>query len=179
MKPHYRLAIIPFLLLFSCKQYKRAVVNDVSMLVVEGRSFAEPPPPPGIACGRGGSLKEWFVQICKTEKPDIEDSVTKYRFVLYDNGPCYLICLLNRKDYPQGDSMSAHSTRRKPVPVFTSLSKTEYKGLDWLQVMEKVTTQLGDFVMIPEYRKSSLAKATSIIIQFDNESMLRLQKQKK
>lgn len=177
MKPHHRLAIIPvLLLLLSCKQHHPIIVNGLSTWVIEGRSYViEPQPPPGISCDKEVSLKEWFVHICETEKPDKEDSIPKYRFVLYDNGPCYLICLLNRKDYPQGDSMPTNTNRSIPPPVFRSLSKTAYKGLDWERVIEKVGSQLDELIMLPEYRNSALSNAKSISISFDNESLVRLQ----
>ena len=177
MKPHRRQIIFPaLLLLFSCIQHHTTLIHaETTVEVADTNTFAEPPPPLDISCSHPVSLQEWFIQVCKTEKPDKADSVAKYHFVLYDKEDCYLICLVKSKDYPWVDPQQPQKPGNKPLPEFSSLSKTEYKDLPWEKVLEKVTKQLGEFVMIPEYRNSALAKAKSIVIQFDNESMLRLQ----
>ena len=151
----------------SCKhQEKKIIFQDVTVEhVFEDTENIEEPPPPSAVCLNPVPLKNCFVKICSTEKP-VKDSL-RYRFILFETNNCYSIGL---KTLGLGSTKKDSTTFDK----FYSLSKVEYKNLAWKEVLNKIKFQLKEFCKTTEFENSSLAKAKSITIIFDDRDLLIL-----
>lgn len=160
---YFILALVFVQLAIACnsQQKKVVIVSDVSY---EEKEQPEPPPP-SFSCASSFTLKEYFLKICTTEKPK-KDSIA-FNFMFWDSENCYAI----------GLNPSEESTAKKdnaPFSKYYSLSKNEYKNLAWNQVLNKIKSQLKEFSKTKEFENSSLSKAKTITIKFDDGDLISL-----
>ncbi|HET6768237.1 MAG TPA: hypothetical protein VFH08_12580, partial [Chitinophagaceae bacterium] len=133
---------------------------------------APEPPPPSFSCSNSVTLQEWFFKLCDTEKS--EKDVIAYNFGLFETGNCYAIHLVDSIAYEKDDQDAARQNERDTSVNYFPLSKTEYEAMEWKQVLDKIKSQLGEFVKTEKFKNSYFRKAQSITIRFDDGDLLRL-----
>ena len=155
-------------LVLSCNDKIETQVEDVSMTETER---APEPPPPSFSCSNSVSLQEWFFRLCDTEKP--QKDVIAYNFGLFETRNCYAIHLVDAEEYERDDP-DAGKKEPDTSGTYYPLSKDEYEALEWKQVLNKIKSQLEEFVKTEKFRNSYLQKAKTITIRFDDGDLLRL-----
>jgi hypothetical protein len=176
MKPLYLIvAVIVGSLAFGCAgKTREIIVTDVSLKTMEAEpDFLEPPPaPPSLRLSGAMTLKECFVKICHREKPGPTD--TAYNFGLYKIKNSYVAFFIESKAYKKNAEEWMTKKGVDYLDKYYPLSKNEYKGLSWEQFLDKIRSELKKFSDTDQFKSSSLAKAKSITIRFDDAKFLRL-----
>ena len=152
----------------ACGDKVETQVEDISM--TETERAAPEPPPPSFSCSNSVTLQEWFFKLCDTEKP--RNDVIAYNFGLFETDNCYAIHLIDSNEM---DDLAA--ARKEGTGTFFNyypLSKNEYEALEWKQVLNKIKSQLEEFVNTEKFKNSSLAKAKTITMRFDDGDLLGL-----
>ena len=153
----------------ACNDKIETQVEDVSMTETES---APEPPPPSFSCSNSVTLKEWFFKLFDSEKP--EKDVIDYSFGLFETDNCYAIHLVDSKEYEKDDPDAARENEPDSSVNYYPLSKKEYEALEWKQVLNKIKSQLKEFVKTEKYKNSSFAKVKTMTMHFDDGDLLRL-----
>lgn len=157
-------------LILACKHNTQVQMKDITTIA---ESVPAPePPPPSFSCSNSVTLQEWFFKLCDTEKP--EKDIIAYNFELFETENCYAIHLIHAKEYEKEDQVPTGKNDPENSDNYYPLSKNEYKELNWKQTLNKIRSQLNEFVKTEKFKNSSLAKAKTITIRFDDGDMLRL-----
>lgn len=161
----------PFLLclVLACNDKIETQVEDVSMTETVR---APEPPPPSFSCLNSVPLQEWFFKLCDTEKP--KKDVIAYNFGLFGSDNCYAIHLVDSIQYEKDDRDTARKNEPDASVSYYPLSKSEYEALEWKQVLNKIKSQLEEFVKTERFKNSYLAKAKIITMRFDDGDLLSL-----
>lgn len=156
-------------LLFACNNKIETQAEDVSMTETER---VPEPPPPSFSCSNSVTLQEWFFKLCDTEKP--KKDVIAYNFSLFQTDNCYAIHLVDSIQYEKNDRDTARKNEPDASVSYYPLSKSEYEALEWKQVLNKIKSQLDEFVKTERFKNSSLAEAKIITMRFDDGDLLSL-----
>lgn len=163
------IAILTGQLILSCSGKREVEVTEIT---IEETVYTPEPPPPSFSCSSAVTLHEWFFKSCDMEKPR-KDTVT-YEFGFFETDNCYAVYLIDSGGYKKRGSVSANQNDDEQSVKYYPLSKNEYRDLDWKQVMSKMKLQLEDFAKSKKFINSSLAKAKSITLFFDDGEKVRL-----
>lgn len=158
-------------LVLACNDKIETQVEEVTMTETESKAAPEPPPP-SFSCSNSVTLKKWFFKLSDSEKPDKD--VIAYNFSLFETGSCYAIHLVDSIQYEKDDGDTAGKDEPDTSVGYYPLSKSEYEALEWKQVLNKIKSQLEEFVKTERFKNSYLAKAKSITMRFDDGDLLRL-----
>jgi hypothetical protein len=156
-------------LLLACNDKIETQVEDISITESEG---APEPPPPSFSCSNSVTLQEWFFKLCDAEKPG--KTVVAYKFELFETDNCYAIHLIDSIEYKKGEQGLARKKDSDTSVNYYPLSKNEYEELEWKQVLNKIKSQLNEFVKTEKFKNSSLAKAKDITMRFDDDDLVKL-----
>ena len=157
-------------LVLACGDKIETQVEDISM--TETERAAPEPPPPSFSCSNSVTLHEWFFKLADAEKP--EKDIIAYNFALFQTDSCYAIHLVDSIQYKKDDRDTAGKNDPDTSVSYYPLSKGEYETLEWKQVLNKIKSQLEEFVKTEKFKNSYLAKAKIITIRFDDSDLLRL-----
>lgn len=155
----------------ACNGKPEVEVRNVT--VEETKNAPEPPPPPpSFSCSNSLTLQEWFFKLCDEEKPG--GAIIAYNLGLFDTDNYYAIYLIDSNEHAKEDQVSATKNDHERSTEYYPLSKTEYKDLKWEQVLDKIKSQLKEFIKTEKFKNSSLAKAKAITIRFDDGDLVRM-----
>ena len=156
-------------LVFACNDKIETQVEEITMTETETETAPEPPPP-SFSCSNSGTLREWFFKLCEKAKP--EKPVVAYKFELFETGNCYAIHLVdsNEKDDHDGAGKNDADISFNYYP----LSKNEYEGFEWKQVLDKIKSQVKEFLNTEKFKNSSFAKVKTMTMRFNDSDVLRL-----
>ena len=166
---YFVLTVFLVQLVFACNDKIETRVEEITMTETETATAPEPPPP-SFSCSTSGTVEEWFFELCETAKP--EKPVVAYKFELFEIGNCYAIHLVDSNE--NDDQDPAGKNDADTSFNYYPLSKIEYEGLEWKQVLAKIKSQVKEFVNTEKFKNSSLAKAKIITMRFDDGDLLRL-----
>lgn len=167
--PYFILTVFLLHLVLACNDKIETQVEEVTMTETETETAPEPPPP-SFSCSNSVTLQEWFFKLCETAKP--EKPVVAYKFELFETGNCYAIHLVDSNE--NDDQDAAGKNDADTSFNYYPLSKNEYDGLEWKQVLDKIKSQIKVFLNTEKFKNSSLAKAKIITMRFDDGDLLRL-----
>jgi hypothetical protein len=160
-------------LILACNHNTEVEMKEVTIVGSVSESVPAPePPPPSFSCSNPVTLQEWFFKFCDTEKP--KKDIINYKLELFDTENCYAIHLIGVKEYETENQDSSGKNDPENSDNYYPLSKNEYKELNWKQTLNKIRSQLNEFVKTENFKNSSLAKAKTITILFDDGDLLRL-----
>jgi len=125
-----------------------------------------PDPPPGFKSDFK-TLEEWLVKVCTTEAP--QKPIATFRFGLSELPDDYMLFVVGLNEYFIAKNHSATRIDFAPANMYFTLPKNEYKDLKREQVIERVTTQLKDFIKTDQFRHSFFAKSETIITDFSGK----------
>lgn len=158
-------------LVLACNDKIETQVEEVTITETESKTAPEPPPP-SFSCSNSVTLQEWFFKLCDTEKP--KKDVIAYNFSLFQTDNCYAIHLVDSIQYEKDDGDTAGKTEPDTSVSYYPLSKSEYEALAWKQVLNKIKSQLEEFIRTERFKNSYLAKAKIITMRLDDGDLLRL-----
>ncbi len=155
----------------ACSGKKEIEVIEVTEVTEETVNAPEPAPP-SFSCSNAVTLQEWFFKLCDTEKPGKDTAA--YAFGFFETENCYAVYLIDSSGYKKRDTGSAKQNGNEQSIKYYPLSKSEYKDLEWQQVMNKIKSQLKEFTNNEKCKNSSFAKAKSVTLFFDDGEKARL-----
>ena len=158
-------------LVLACNDKTEAQVEEVTITETESKAAPEPPPP-SFSCLNSVTLQEWFFKLSDSEKRDID--VIAYNFSLFETGSCYAIHLVDSIQYEKDGGDTARKDEPDTYVNYFPLSKNEYEALEWKQVLNKIKSQLKEFVKTEKFKNSSFAKVKTMTMRFDDGDLLRL-----
>jgi len=167
--PYFLLTVFLVHLVLSCNDKIETHVEEITTTETEIETAPEPPPP-SFTCSNSGTLQEWFFKLCEAAKP--EKTVVAYNFELFETGNCYAIHLVD--SHEKEDQNAAVKNDADTSFNYYPLSKNEYEGLEWKQVLDKIKSQLKELVNTEKFKNSALATAKTMTIRFDDSDLLRL-----
>lgn len=161
-------------MIFACDQkQKKVIVSDVTLEnVVPDDNFIEPPPPSSLHLSKSMTLKECFLKMCHREQPGPTD--TAYNFSLHKTNNRYVVFFIESKAHKKIAQERAAKKGSGYLNKYYPLSKNELKDLNWKQAFDKIRSELKEFAKTEQFKNSSLAKAKSITIRFDDAEFLKL-----
>jgi len=159
-------------LILACKHNTQVQMKDITIGTIAESVVAPEPPPPSFSCSNSVTLQEWFFKLCDMEKP--EKDIIAYKFELFDTENCYAIHLIDAKEYEKEDHDLAGKNDSETSDNYYPLTESEYKELDWKQILNKIRSQLTEFVRTEKFKNSSFAKAKTITIRFDDGDLVKL-----
>ena len=157
-------------LVLACNDKIETRIEHLSM--TETERAAPEPPPPSFSCSNSVTLQEWFFKLCDAVKP--EKNVIAYNFGLFQTDSCYAIHLVDSIQYEKNDRDTARKNEPDTSVSYYPLSKGEYEALEWKQVLNKIKSQVKEFLNTEKFKNSYLAKAETITMHFDDGDLLRL-----
>jgi hypothetical protein len=160
---------------FAClRKSKKVIVSDVSIEAVEYDSaFLEPPPPPpSIHFSTSMTLEECFVKLAAKEHPRPDD--TAYNCGIYQINKQYVIFFIESKAYKKNAEEWMIKKGSEFIDKYYPIANREFESLSWKQVLEKIRAALQAFSKTAQFERSSLAKAQSITIHFDDAVNLKI-----
>ena len=166
---HFIITLLAGQLILACNGKPEVEVRNV---MVEKTDSVPEPPPPSFSCSNSMTLQEWFFKLCDEEKPGKD--IIAYNFGLFDTDNCYAIYLIDSNEHEKEDQVSATKNDYEWPIEYYPLSKREYKDLKWDQVLDKIKSQLKEFINTEKFKNSSLAKAKAITIRFDDGDLVRM-----
>lgn len=156
-------------LVFACNDKIETHVEEVTMTETDSAAAPEPPPP-SFSCSTSGTLQEWFFKLCDSEKPGKD--VIAYNFGLFETDSCYAIHLVDSNEKEEQNAVGKNDA--DTAFNYYPLSKKQYEGLEWKQVLDKIKSQVKEFLNTKKFKNSSFAKAKTMTIRFDDGDLLRL-----
>jgi hypothetical protein len=123
------------------------------------------PPPPGLQT-KFDSVQEWLASICDGIKP--EKSINTYRFGLFESSLDYTLVLVGVNTYTEGNH-AVTNIDFEPSNMHFRLPPNEFDNETREKVIAKLITQLTNFTKSEEFKKSFLAQAKSINVDFNGE----------
>lgn len=175
-KQYFLTTVLLILLIASCKRKSEQItVTDVSMVAVkEDSALIEPPPPPppSLHLSKPLTLQECFVQLSNNEHPEPADTV--FHLGLYQIDDQYVVYFIDAKRYQQDMQDRMEKKASQYLNKYYPLKNTEFTDPAWEQVQHKIKTELTKFAATDSFKHSSLAKAGSISIRFEDGSSLRI-----
>ena len=171
MRVYFTLTVFLIHLVLACNDKTETQVEEITMTETETETAPEPPPP-SFSCSNSVTLEEWFFKLCDTEKP--KKDVIAYNFGLFGSDNCYAIHLVDSIQYEKDKRDTARKNEPDTSSSYYPLSKSEYEALEWKQVLNKIKSQLEEFVKTERFKNSYLAKAKIITMRFDDGDLLSL-----
>lgn len=149
-------------------------MSDVELKSSEFDSnFIEPPPlPPSLHFSKSMTLKECFLKLCNKEHPELTD--TAYHFGVYQINKHYVAFFIDSKAYKKNAQEWMTKKGSEYLDKYYPLSNNEFKDRSWKQVLEKIRSELNEFIKTEQFKNSSLAKAKSITIGFDDAVFVKI-----
>ena len=89
-------------------------------------------------------------------------------------GHCYAIYLSVLNEHEKDDKVGATKNDDDPSTEYYPLSQSEEKDLKWKQVMNKIKSQIKEYVKTEKFKNSSLAKGKVITMSFDDGDLVRI-----
>jgi hypothetical protein len=126
----------------------------------------QPDPPPPELETKFNSIQEWLVTICDGNKP--EKSIDTYQIGLFESPVDYILFLAGFNTHTQGNR-AVTNIDFEPSNMYFRLPVNEYHNLTRKEIIAKLKTQLIDFTKSEKFKKSFLAQAKSIKIDFNGE----------
>ncbi len=175
MKTTYFLAaIIAGTILVACnvKTTKKIEVSDVAYEnLASDNSFIEPPPPPSLHFSKSLTMHDCFVKICQNERPKPND--TAYNLGLYKINNLYVIFFIESKAYKKNAQEWMTKKDSDYLDKYYPITMRE-EDSSWKQKFEIIRSALKEFSKTETFKTSSLAKAKSVKVIFDDAQVLSL-----
>jgi hypothetical protein len=127
---------------------------------------------PALHFSKSLTLKECFLKLCNKEHPEPND--TAYNFGLYQIHKHYVAFFIDSKAYKKNAEEWMVKKGSEYLDKYYPLSNSEFMYLGWKQVLDKIRSELEKFSKTASFRNSSLAKAKSITIRFDDAVFLKI-----
>lgn len=175
MKSKYFLIFFTVSLLISAcaEKSKKVIVTDVALETIEAdESFIEPPPPPSLHFSETLTLKGCFLKFSSKEHPKSTD--TAYNFVLYKINKHYVAFFIDAKSYKKNAQEWMIKKGTDYIDKYYPLSNDEFVDLSWGQVLTKIRSELKEFIKTEQFKNSSLGKAKSITLRFDDAVFFKI-----
>jgi hypothetical protein len=152
---------------------KKINVSDVSFESIKpDTDFIEPPPLPPLHFSKSMTLKECFLALSNNENPELSD--TSYHFSVYQIYNQYVAFFIESKAYKKNAQEWKAKKGSQYLDKYYPLSNSEFKDLGWKQVIDKVRSELHEFIKTEAFKNSSLARAKSLTIRFDDAVFLKI-----
>ena len=111
-------------------------------------------------------LVQWLTNICKSETPD--KTIVAFYFGIYQTVEGYEMYLSGSKEYSDCDNDWASGSDFVPREKYLALDITQYKNLEWQDLLEKVKKELMDFKKTEMFESSFFNVAKAIAVGFDD-----------
>jgi hypothetical protein len=175
MKTKYFLIAFSFgLFILACnKKSKKIIISEVAIESIESDTdFIEPPPPPSLHFSKSMTLKECFLKLSYKEHPESND--TAYNFGVYQINNQFVAFFIESKAYKKNAQEWMTKKGSEYLDKYYPLSNSEFIDFGWKQVLDKVRSGFNEFIKTEAFRNSSLAKANSLRIRFDDAVLLKI-----
>jgi hypothetical protein len=157
------ISLISFLI-SSCQHQEKTVVKSTTFTVVQ----EDPGPlPDSVIDSRPITLKHWFSILSNAKKYEKLDLTYKFELIKTNN-------FYDLKDLSKDVQQYYQVKNINPYGKYSTIVEAEYPNLSLHQVLEKMKYQLKAYSQTEEFKHSSLAKAKSISIKFDDETLISL-----
>lgn len=162
-----------FFVACNLKTKTKIVVSEVTYEdIASTDSFVEPPPPPVLHFSQSLTLQDCFVKICQHEQPNPFD--TTYRLGLYKIFNSYVIFFIESKAFQKNAKEWVTKKGSDYLDKYYPVTLKEEIDSNWEFKIEKIRSALKEFSKTETFKASSLAKAKSIKVIFDDAQVLPL-----
>ena len=141
-------------------------VGVTELTMTEEVDDISPPPPPGFI-SPFKTLEEWLDNICTNEKP--ANPIATFEFGFFEGPDNYTLYLVGMNRYDKTENHTVIRVEYEPTHMYFPLPANEYKISERQQVVEKLTSQLKDFIGTAKFKNCFLAKAKTITTSFKGE----------
>jgi hypothetical protein len=114
----------------------------------------------------------WITGLTKNEKPTAD--IVAFNFGLFETQDGYTIYVIGAKTFDEEDSDWAAEVDFKPKDKYLEINPDETKGLEWIEVLEKVRLTIKQFVSSDKFNESFMRNAEAITTGFDDGELLRI-----
>ncbi len=165
MKPYFILLIVTNTSV-ACNNI--STVSQRKQEIVTDTTFEVPPPSMSILKTPSQTLEKWFNRLCDTTLESSEAIIYQFGFFEMTNQDYYALYLFDLEKYKRG------GRGESPTIKYFLIDRVPYKGLDWHKVLELMRKQLLELSKNEKFKSSSISKAKSITIRFDDLELLKL-----
>jgi len=165
MKPYFILLIVTTTSV-ACNNI--STVSQRKQLIVTDTNFEVPPPSMSLLKTPSQTLEKWFNKLCDTTLKSSDAIVYQFGFFEMTNQDYYALYLFDLAEYKRD------GRDESPTVKYYLIDRVPYKGLDWHKVLELMRKQLLELSKNEKFKSSSISKAKSITIRFDDLELLKL-----
>lgn len=118
------------------------------------------------------AFNNWMTRLNKLEKPN--RSISAFNFGLFETPDRYTLYLIGANHFDEEDEDWATEIDFEPQEKYLAIDSEETNGLEWNQVLDKVTTTVTKYIHSPDFKESILNKAHAITTGFDDGNLIRI-----
>lgn len=117
-------------------------------------------------------FSQWMTVLNAKEKP--AKDIIAFNFGLLETDGGFAAYLMGAKSFDPDDGDWACNIDYEPEYKYMILDQRLTKGMNWENVLERMTQVIGDYIKTDEFNSSILKNATAITTGFDDGDLVRL-----